>query len=72
MDLLFPKFLRDRVQNICQEFTFPAGGNSMLAKNSIKAARGLAFISVHTLIFNVRDNDWFAGFADWMAGDFLS
>ena len=24
MDLLFPKFLRDRVQNICQEFTFPA------------------------------------------------
>ena len=44
----------------------------MLAKNSIKAARGLAFISVHTLIFNVRDSDWFAGFADRMAGDFLS
>ena len=44
----------------------------MLAKNSIKAERGLAFISVHTLIFNVRDSDWFAGFADWMAGDFLS
>ena len=68
MDLLFPKFLRDRVQNICQEFTSPlkllAGGNSMLAKNSIKAARGLAFISVHTLIFNVRGSDWFAGFAD--------
>ena len=51
---------------------FLSGGNSMLAKNSIKAARGLAFISVHTLIFNVRDSDWFAGFADWMAGDFLS
>ena len=38
---------------------FLAGGNSMLAKNSIKAARGLAFISMHTLIFNVRGSDWF-------------
>ena len=51
---------------------FLSGGNSMLAKKSMKAARGLAFISVHTLIFNVIDSDWFAGFADWMAGDFLS
>ena len=59
-------------KNSLSPLKFLAGGNSMLAKNSIKAARGLAFISVHTLIFNVRDSDWFAGFADRMAGDFLS